>query len=207
MTAKNVSLLFLGISSPLMCLAFFVGGPALEILFALLSAAWPVALIALGIDRRGGLGPLRWVLSALLGLLVASVVGLLMARGGVLDDPWILGLPLATAIEVYGILRTMYDPRVNLSNEVSLQLIKHFDRKVFRTVIPRNIRLAEAPSFGQTIFDYAPWCAGANDYRKLAEGILAETDPSPPEVVTIADAGQLHSEPAGSGSGSQRVDP
>ena len=104
MTAKNVSLLFLGVSSPLMCLAFFVGGPAMEILFALLSAVWPVALIALGVDRRGGLGPLRWVLLALLGLLVASVAGLLAARGGVLDDPWILGLPLATAIEVYGIL-------------------------------------------------------------------------------------------------------
>lgn len=75
----------------------------MEILFALVAAAWPVAFIALGADRPGGLGPLRWVLLALLAILLASVGGLLAARGGVREDPWVLGLPLATAIEVYGI--------------------------------------------------------------------------------------------------------
>ena len=49
-------------------------------------------------------------------------------------------------LEVYGILRTMFDPRINLSNEVSMQLIKHFDKKVFRTCVPRNMRLVVAPS-------------------------------------------------------------
>ncbi len=52
-------------------------------------------------------------------------------------------------LRLEGILRTMFDPRNNLSNEVSAQLIMHFGDKVFRTVIPRNVRLAEAPSFGK----------------------------------------------------------
>src|SRR6185312_8743411 len=54
-------------------------------------------------------------------------------------------------LEIEGILRTMFDPRNNLSNEVSAQLLMHFGDKVFRTVIPRNIRLAEAPSFGRPV--------------------------------------------------------
>jgi len=53
------------------------------------------------------------------------------------------------SLEIEGILRTMFDPRNNLANEVSAQLIMHFGDKVFRTIIPRNIRLAEAPSFWQ----------------------------------------------------------
>ena len=52
-------------------------------------------------------------------------------------------------LEIEGLLRTMFDPRNNLANEVSAQLIEHFGDKVFRTVIPRNVRLAEAPSFGK----------------------------------------------------------
>ncbi|MDP9065208.1 MAG: AAA family ATPase, partial [Pseudomonadota bacterium] len=52
-------------------------------------------------------------------------------------------------LEIEGLLRTMFDPRNNLSNEVSAQLIEHFGQKVFRTMIPRNVRLAEAPSFGK----------------------------------------------------------
>jgi chromosome partitioning protein len=81
------------------------------------------------------------------------------------------------AIEIEGLLRTMYDPRNRLATEVSAQLLKHFDDKVYDTVIPRNVRLAEAPSFGQSIFDYAPTSAGAVDYRLLAEEYL-ETAPA-----------------------------
>ena len=51
-------------------------------------------------------------------------------------------------LEIEGVLRTMFDPRNNLANEVSSQLIEHFGDRVFRTIIPRNVRLAEAPSFG-----------------------------------------------------------
>jgi chromosome partitioning protein len=71
-------------------------------------------------------------------------------------------------LEVFGILRTMFDPRVNLSNEVSMQLIEHFDKTVFRTVIPRNIRLAEAPSFGRPVLLHDRSSRGAICYLALA---------------------------------------
>jgi chromosome partitioning protein len=54
-------------------------------------------------------------------------------------------------LEIHGILRTMFDPRNNLANEVSAQLMSHFGDRVYRTVIPRNVRLAEAPSFGKPV--------------------------------------------------------
>jgi len=67
-----------------------------------------------------------------------------------------------------GILRTMYDPRNNLSNEVSGQLLMHFGDKVFRTVIPRNVRLAEAPSFGKAALFHDKDSRGALAYLALA---------------------------------------
>ena len=79
-------------------------------------------------------------------------------------------------LEVFGILRTMFDPRNNLSNEVSMQLIKHFDRSVFRTVIPRNIRLAEAPSFGRPALLHDRSSRGAISYLALAGEILRRED-------------------------------
>jgi len=79
-------------------------------------------------------------------------------------------------LEVFGILRTMFDPRINLSNEVSLQLTKHFDRQVFRTVIPRNIRLAEAPSFGRPVLLHDRSSRGAISYLALAGEILRRED-------------------------------
>ena len=71
-------------------------------------------------------------------------------------------------LEIEGILRTMYDPRNNLANEVSAQLIEHFKDKVFRTIIPRNIRLAEAPSFGKPALHYDRESRGALAYLALA---------------------------------------
>jgi chromosome partitioning protein len=79
-------------------------------------------------------------------------------------------------IEVYGILRTMFDPRINLSNEVSMQLIEHFDKKVFRTCVPRNIRLAEAPSFGRPVLLHDRSSRGAIAYLALAGEILRRED-------------------------------
>jgi chromosome partitioning protein len=72
------------------------------------------------------------------------------------------------ALELEGILRTMFDPRNNLANEVSAQLIMHFGDKVFRTVIPRNIRLAEAPSFGKPVLLHDKESRGALAYLALA---------------------------------------
>jgi len=69
---------------------------------------------------------------------------------------------------VEGVLRTMYDVRNNLSNEVSGQLIKHFGDKVYRTIVPRNIRVAEAPSYGQPVIGYDRGSRGAIAYLGLA---------------------------------------
>jgi chromosome partitioning protein len=71
-------------------------------------------------------------------------------------------------LSVEGVLRTMFDPRNNLANEVSAQLIAHFADKVFRTVIPRNVRLAEAPSFGKPVLFHDKESRGALAYLALA---------------------------------------
>jgi chromosome partitioning protein len=75
-------------------------------------------------------------------------------------------------LKIEGILRTMYDPRNRLSNEVSDQLKKHFGDKVYRTVIPRNVRLAEAPSHGQPAMYYDKYSMGAKAYLALAGEML-----------------------------------
>jgi chromosome partitioning protein len=71
-------------------------------------------------------------------------------------------------LQIHGILRTMFDPRNNLANEVSSQLISHFGDRVYRTVIPRNIRLAEAPSFGRPVLFHDKYSRGALAYLALA---------------------------------------
>jgi len=75
-------------------------------------------------------------------------------------------------IQIEGLLRTMFDPRNSLTNEVSEQLQKHYGRKLYQTVIPRNVRLAEAPSYGQPVMYYDKTCAGAVAYRALATEVL-----------------------------------
>ena len=71
-------------------------------------------------------------------------------------------------LKVEGIVRTMFDPRNNLSNDVSSQLIQHFKEKVYNTVIPRNVRLAEAPSFGIPVLLHDKTSRGALAYLALA---------------------------------------
>jgi chromosome partitioning protein len=75
-------------------------------------------------------------------------------------------------LRIGGILFTMYDSRTRLANEVVQQVTRYFKEKVFRTIIPRNIRLGEAPSYGKSIFEYDPDCIGALSYRKLAEEVM-----------------------------------
>jgi chromosome partitioning protein len=79
-------------------------------------------------------------------------------------------------LELEGILRTMFDPRNNLANEVSAQLIMHFGDKVFRTIIPRNIRLAEAPSFGKPVLFHDKESRGALAYLALAGEMIRRED-------------------------------
>jgi chromosome partitioning protein len=73
---------------------------------------------------------------------------------------------------ILGILITMYDNRTKLSKEVEDNVRKHFGNLVFNAVIPRNVRLAEAPSYGQSVFEFAADSQGAEAYKQLAEEVL-----------------------------------
>jgi len=75
-------------------------------------------------------------------------------------------------LRIEGILRTMHDPRNNLANQVSTQLVTHFTDQVYRTIIPRNVRLAEAPSHGLPALLYDPVSKGAVSYLALASELL-----------------------------------
>jgi chromosome partitioning protein len=75
-------------------------------------------------------------------------------------------------LDIEGILLTMFDERTNLTRQVAADLKEFFGDQVFQTVIPRSIRLAEAPSFGKPILGYDPRSRGAESYIKLAKEIL-----------------------------------
>lgn len=75
-------------------------------------------------------------------------------------------------LDVLGAVLTMFDPRNKLANDVLNELYKFFPNKIFRAVIPRNVRLAEAPSFGKPIAHYDPWSKGAKAYERLAKEII-----------------------------------
>lgn len=75
-------------------------------------------------------------------------------------------------LEIEGVLLTMYDARTNLGNEVVEEVRKYFREKVYDTVIPRNIRLSEAPSHGKPIIDYDPRSRGAEVYQALAKEVV-----------------------------------
>ena len=85
-------------------------------------------------------------------------------------------------LQIEGILRTMFDPRNNLSNEVSGQLIAHFGDKVFRTIVPRNVRLAEAPSFGKPVLQHDKDSRGALAYLALAGEMIRKEDDAASEA-------------------------
>ena len=80
-----------------------------------------------------------------------------------------------SGLAIEGLLRTMFDGRNSLSNEVSEQLQQHFGSKVFRTVVPRNVRLAEAPSHGKPVIDYDRSCIGTQAYLALAGELVGPT--------------------------------
>ncbi len=75
------------------------------------------------------------------------------------------------SLELLGVVLTMYDRRTSLSEQVMDELQNHFNDKVFKTVVPRNVRLAEAPSFGKTIFEHDKWSKGARAYKQLAKEV------------------------------------
>ena len=81
---------------------------------------------------------------------------------------------LNPTLEIEGLLRTMYDPRISLSQQVAAQLEQHFGDKLFKTVIPRNVRLAEAPSHGLPVLMLDRASKGAQAYMQLAAELLAK---------------------------------
>jgi chromosome partitioning protein len=116
-------------------------------------------------------------------------------------------------LSIEGVLRTMFDPRNNLANEVSAQLITHFGDRVFRTVIPRNIRLAEAPSFGKPALFHDKESRGALAYLALAgemirreeeAGALARAEPAGAAAEAEPPAAEpSHTEPPATAAGGE----
>ncbi len=105
---------------------------------------------------------------------------------------------------VAGVVLTMFDGRTNLGNQVVREVQNHFPAQTFRTIIPRNVRLSEAPSYGEPILSYAPHSAGAQAYRALAEEFLArsegeraaestQTESTRAEPAQVATAGSIAS--------------
>lgn len=79
-------------------------------------------------------------------------------------------------LDIEGLLLTMYDSRLRLSNQVVEEVQKHFDEMVFQTIIQRNIRLSEAPSYGESIINYDAGSKGASNYLNLAHEIIKKND-------------------------------
>lgn len=92
-------------------------------------------------------------------------------------------------LHIEGIVLTMFDSRNNLSHQVVTQIKEHFGEKVFNSIIPRNVRLSEAPSHGQSIFDYDSKSVGAVRYLELAREVIARSE-AKPSVETSAPAEQ-----------------
>lgn len=80
---------------------------------------------------------------------------------------------LNPGLSMEGVLLTMFDSRTNLSLQVAEEVKRHFPGQVYATVIPRNVRLSEAPSHGRPISDYDPYSRGAEAYKLLAEEMIA----------------------------------
>jgi len=89
-------------------------------------------------------------------------------------------------LKIEGLLRTMYDPRNSLTGDVSQQLHNHFGEKVYRTCVPRNVRLAEAPSFGMPVIAYDKASKGALAYIALAGEILRRNEVSDTTLATAS---------------------
>jgi chromosome partitioning protein len=95
---------------------------------------------------------------------------------------------LHPSLTITGIVPCLYDNRLRLAREVLGEIRKYFPGQVFQQTIGTNVKLAEAPSYGQTIFQYAPESAGARDYGELAREVLAQSEGAPEPEVTIVPA-------------------
>jgi len=102
-----------------------------------------------------------------------------------LDVVQLVRLRLNRSLQIGGIIPCLFDPRTLLSREVLSEIQRHYGRQVFRSVIRKNVKLAEAPSHGRTILEYAPESHGAADYRALAREVLGlPPEEAAPETAT-----------------------
>lgn len=127
------------------------------------------------LDAPPSLGPITInVLAAAEGLIVPVQAEYYALEGiaGLMETIDQVRTNLNPALRLLGVLITMYDPRTLLSQQVESNIRANLGEKVFWTVIPRNVRLAEAPSYGQDISQYAPTSSGAHAYRRLAEEVM-----------------------------------
>jgi chromosome partitioning protein len=92
---------------------------------------------------------------------------------GILDSVSLIQRELNPRLTVAGMLLTMHDPRTRLAQDVEREVRTHFPSLVFDTVIPRNVRIGEAPSFGKPVIQHDPECAGAHAYLELAREVAA----------------------------------
>ena len=89
-----------------------------------------------------------------------------------MNTVWLVKQHLNSGLEIEGVVLTMKSARSNLVNEVSAEIRKFFDKKVYNTAIPRNVRVAEAPSYGESVIEYDPKCKGALAYAELTAEFL-----------------------------------
>ena len=116
--------------------------------------------------------------------------------GKLLNTIKIVQKRLNMELDIEGILLTMYDSRLRLSNQVASEVKRHFQELVFNTIIHRNTKVGEAPSFGQPVILYEADCKGAVNYLNLAREIIQKQkglefvpEPEPEETITLTDEG------------------
>lgn len=142
--------------------------------FALRTALRPAAYDYIIIDCPPALGLLTInALSAADSILipVQSEYYALEGLGQLLQTVQRVKEALNPQLDLLGVVLTMFDKRTSLSEQVQTELANHFGDKVFKTVIPRNVRLAEAPSFGKTIFEHDRWSKGARAYKQFSKEV------------------------------------
>jgi chromosome partitioning protein len=137
--------------------------------FILLDCPPSLGLIAVNalVAAKGVIVPVQCEYLSLEGLgLLTRTLGLVQSR-------------LNPELEITGLVMTMYDARTRLAAEVVAEVGRHFPEKQFETIIPRTVRLSEAPSYGETIFQYAPGTPGAVGYEALARELVARVGLQP----------------------------
>ncbi len=147
---------------------------ALKTLIGQLEADYDLILL----DAPPSLGPLSInILASAEGLIVPVQAEYYALEGiaGLMETIDHFRATLNPSLRILGVLITMYDPRTLLSQQVEANIRAVMKDKVFWTVIPRNVRLAEAPSHGQDIAQYASTSSGAHAYRRLAEEVIRRT--------------------------------